>query len=274
MTHYREVPFWPTLPRRSVEETMLRQFEHPLTPRNASTLGPFLEAARGLSPIAVKGQVTGPITRCLGSRNGLTMGEALRSSARAACEVIRALGRLGSPVLLFIDEPAIHTLYDGLVRRERRAESALAELVTVAKRAGAIVGVHTCGPPPVEPLVRAEPDLLSVDVVRYREPLLRAREELRGYVRRGGAFAFGVVPTSVPAGFASERAARFLVRDLEAALGDRLAVRSLLRRSLITPACGTGQRRLADERAASEALRAIQAALRHWLEREERRRSR
>lgn len=270
IAHYRDVPFWPQLPRRSASESMLRQFRHPLGAENASTLEPFVRAMRGRFALAVKGQITGPITLWLASGGSVDLASARRESVRAARDLTRALATLGSPVIVFVDEPALHVLALRSLREESRAEAALRHVVATIQREGARAGIHTCGPAPVATLRRASPDFLGLDFLRYRERLLRAgpRRELRAFVEDGGAFAFGVVPTSVPAGFAAERVARFLVRDLTAALGDRGIVADLVRRSLITPACGTGTRRVEDERAAAAALRTIQASLRLWLSRE------
>jgi hypothetical protein len=271
LTRYRDVPFWPQLPRRSSAESMLRQFHEPLAGANAAAFGPFLRAMRGRFALAVKGQVTGPVTLWLASGGTTTLAAARRESERAARDVTRALAALGPPPIVFVDEPALHELRTRPARDVARADAAIRAVIETIRRRGARAGIHTCGPPPIARLLRARPDFLGLDFVRYRDRLLAAvaRRDVRAFVQRGGAFAFGIVPTAVPAGFAADRVARFLVHDLLAAFGDRRIVIDLLGRSLVTAACGTGLRSVDDERAVARALRSIHASLRRWLRRQE-----
>ena len=231
---------------------------------------------RSQPPLALKGQIIGPVT--FGTNYTDREGKAifydpqLRDAAakllalRARWQV-RQLSACGLPVLLFVDDPALtafgSSIHIGMTRED--ICQSLAEMVAAVHAEGGLAGVHVCANTDWTLILDSTADILSFDAYTYTDQLLLYRGALRRFFDRGGAIAWGLVPTLDPTD---------IDRETVEGLYERLAsIRSrvaeigvdpgrLTAQSLITPACGMGA--LSEHHAlrALELTRALSQAVR------------
>jgi len=213
----------------------------------------FLSRLDGLDPGAfVKGHVSGPISFGLTvtdpNDRPVLFDETLRdvvvqgltAQARAQC---RRLGAGGRKVILFVDEPYLSSFGSATIPVSEADVIDCVDAVTSGILAeGAIPGVHCCGNTDWSLLTRTTARIINFDAYSFLEGMTLYPTDLAGFFTRGGALAWGIVPTD-PGPLAEESAAALTDR-LEAGI-DRLAATGhdldLVRhRSLVTPACGTG----------------------------------
>jgi hypothetical protein len=117
-----------------------------------------------------------------------------------------------------------------------------------ARVRGALAGLHCCAARPFGRMCRARPDILSFDAHEGLE-LFFADPEARNFVDRGGAVAYGMIPTSSNLGTLDS--VSIFVRWMKAAMlaGD---LQRLARNTMITATCGLG---LLDPSAVAESFR-------------------
>ncbi len=201
--------------------------------------------------VYVKGHVTGPVT--LASALKDPEGRELLHDD-AFCEAVGAwvaerarwqaerLARIGKPVIVFLDEPVMEVYGSAYSSLSASLVRGLWEpcLAAVAG-AGALSGIHCCGNTDWGLLFACGADIVNFDAHAYLEKMLLYPAEADAFLARGGALAWGVVPTS--------DAARALGADailgrLEAAVGRfaeaGVAEDRLWTQCLLTPACGMG----------------------------------
>lgn len=300
VTHYlKDIPVWPQLPRRSYLENMYVQFsqgfpgvvvkedsiyidrsqdlnkpleqlytaylandidKYPVSPDYAAGLHQFL-ALKKLSPPAVKGQVTGPISW------GLTVTDESRRSiiyddtlADAAAKLLRLkasweereLSRISRNTIIFVDEPYMTSFGSAFVPLSR--EKIIELLEEVFGGIKGIKGVHCCGNTDWSVLLGTSVDILSFDAYNYAQSLSLYSSEVKKFLDRKGTLAWGIVPNDEEA----------LARESVASLKDRLEeamapftrggirFKQLVEQGLLTPSCGL--ERLTSNEAAAQAL--------------------
>jgi methionine synthase II (cobalamin-independent) len=199
----------------------------------------------------VKGHVTGPLTAGISFKdqagrdivhNDVLFDAVVKGLAMKAAWQVRELGRFGKPVIIFIDEPAMESLGSAFsaVSSEVVAEK-LNEIIDVIHELGGIAGIHCCGNTDWPLLFNSKVDIVNFDAFGYMEKVMLYPEDIRKFLDRGGALAWGIVPTDA---FTGTETAEELTAKLEAGM-KRLETRGisremLLRQSLITPSCGLG----------------------------------
>lgn len=248
---------------RDLSPELERFFEHYLardlgrfaiSASHAAGLPAFLGALEGgLPPRArfLKGHVTGPLTAGISIRdaegrdivhNELLFDVVVKNLAMKAAWQVELLGRFGLPVIVFIDEPAMETLGSALsaVAPDLIAEK-LEEIVAAIHERGGIAGVHCCGNADWPLILGTRVDILNFDAYGYLERVLLYPAEIAAFLSRGGALAWGVVPT---AAFTGTETADALVGILEGGIARLEAAgaarETILRRSIVTPSCGLG----------------------------------
>ncbi|MBI4798039.1 MAG: hypothetical protein HY794_04755 [Desulfarculus sp.] len=226
-----------------------------LLPQEAAGFFAFLEHLGAAGPGAfpwVKGHVTGPLTLAASvlGQDGKAllyddeMAEAIaKGLGVAAAAQVRQLAPLGRPVLLFFDEPFLSGYGSAFspVSREKVIELLSLAAQETRARVDAVLGVHCCGNTDWGMLVQAGLDVLNLDSADFGEHLLLYPQALRELYARGGAVAWGAVPTVM---FSGPEKAQGLWAGLRGLL-DRLAAQgfdpaTLARQALVTPACGLG----------------------------------
>jgi methionine synthase II (cobalamin-independent) len=224
-----------------------------MSPEYASGLYEFLTLP-DLEPgaVAVKGQITGPITlgtsltdqdrRCAYYDSRLR--EVLvKSLAMKVRWQIQQLRRYDLPVIIFIDEPSMQffgsSAFVGISREDVIRD--LNEVMEVIHGQGGIAGIHCCGNTDWSLILTTEVDILSFDAYEFFDRLALYADELKEFVNRGGIISWGITPTlqkdRLPEETADSLVSRF---ESEAAELDKrgIAGELILRQSLITPSCG------------------------------------
>jgi hypothetical protein len=222
-----------------------------VTPDIAQGFDAFLK--RGLegnlgSPLAVKGQVIGPISlglvatdpdrRPMVYDDNLAEPLAMHLRLKAAWQE-NELSRLSRNTIIFVDEPYLASLGSAFISLpEQRVRGLLEEVL------GGITGlkgVHCCGNTDWSLLLDTSIDILSLDAYNYAQTLSLYPAEVKSFLERGGAIAWGIVPNEAEA-LENEDERELYDRLLEEAMAPltRKGVRfeQLLKQSLITPSCG------------------------------------
>jgi hypothetical protein len=200
----------------------------------------------------VKGQVVGPVTFAAGVRN--TKGKSIlfnpdlleamvKGIAIKALWQVVELGKSGRKPIIFLDEPYLSgfgSAYSPIQRHE--VIHLIKEVMDfVRERSEALMGIHCCGNTDWSMIMEAGPDILSFDAFGYMDYFLLYPEHLIGYIRNGGAVAWGIVPT---ADLGGNENIQILSLKLEQGISRLyewgLDPDTVSGRSLLTPACGMG----------------------------------
>ncbi len=228
-----------------------------------------LEAALGRDPAGsrcVKGHVTGPVTLATSLKDAAgrdvihdptfrgVVGELV---ARKALWQVRRLARFGLPVMIFLDEPVMEVFGSAYAAFDEDAVRSLWDpSLQVLREEGALSGIHCCGNTDWALLLSCGVDVVNFDAYRFLDNLLLYPAEAAAFLDRGGALAWGVVPTD---GAAREESASSLLRRLDDGMGGLAAAGvpedSVRRQSWITPSCGMGS---LDEALAERVLELLQ----------------
>ncbi len=300
VTHYlKDIPAWPQLPNRSFRENMYVQYsqgfpgvvlrenriyidrsqdldkpleqlytaylendidKYPISPEYAAGLHSFL-ALKDLSPQAVKGQITGPITWGLtvtdDSRRAIlyddVLGDAVPRLLRLkAAWQEKKLKEICPNTIIFVDEPYMAAF--GSVSMSLSKERVISLLEEVFSGISGVKGVHCCGNTDWSVLLDTSADILSFDAYNYAESLSLYPEAVKKFLDRKGAIAWGIIPNDEES-LAKESAASLKDR-LEEAMAPftRKGIRfkQLIEQGLITPSCGLAS--LATKEASARAL--------------------
>ncbi len=199
----------------------------------------------------LKGHVTGPLTAGISYKdeqgrdiihNEQLYDAVVKKLAMNAAWQIRRLGVFGKPVIIFLDEPAMETLGSAFspAAPELVAEK-LDEIIELIHESGGIAGIHCCGNADWPLIFGTKVDIVNFDAYGYLERVLLYPAAIRAFFARGGALAWGIVPTGAETGADT---ADELIARLEGGIG-RLAAEgvpraTILRQSIITPSCGLG----------------------------------
>jgi methionine synthase II (cobalamin-independent) len=218
----------------------------PVTAEYAAGLHVCL-ARRDLSPLAVKGQVTGPIsfglTATTGDKQPILYDEVLSDAAarllrlKAAWQE-RELSQICKNTIIFVDEPAMSSYGSAFFSLPQPRVVALLE--EVLGGIDGIKGVHCCGNTDWSLILNTSTDIVSFDTYSYAESLSLYPAEVKQLLDRGGAIAWGIVP-NVEDSMCHETVASLRDR-LEEAMAPftrkGIAVQQLVEHSLLTPSCG------------------------------------
>ena len=217
-----------------------------ITPDYAAGLHTFLSAGIGASD-AVKGQLTGPISwglsvtdreyRPIVYDDVLSDAVAKHLRLKAAWQE-KALSQLCATTIIFVDEPYLASLgsaFDPIL-----PEQVSKLLSEVLGGISGIKGIHCCGNTDWPLLLNLPIDILSFDTYNYMRPFSLYPAEVKAFLERGGAIAWGIIPNEEEA----------LAKESVASLGDRLEeamapftrkgihFRQLIEQGLLTPSCG------------------------------------
>ncbi len=300
VVHYlKDIPAWPQLPKRAFLENMYAQYsqgfpgvvvkensiyvdrseeldkpleelyaayldndfyKYPVGAEYAAGLHTFL-SLKNLSPVAVKGQVTGPVTW------GLTvtdenkraiiyddvLGDAVPKLLRLkASWQEKVLSQISKNTIIFVDEPYMAAF--GSIGMQLSKEKIVSLLDEVFSGISGLKGVHCCGNTDWSILLETSTDILSFDTYNFAESLSLYPAEVKKFLDRKGAIAWGIVPNEAEA-LAGETVASLKDR-LEEAMApftrNGVRFKQLIEQGLLTPSCTLAS--LATEEAAGHAL--------------------
>lgn len=199
----------------------------------------------------VKGHITGPLTAGISFKdetgkdiihNDLLFDALVKGLAMKAAWQIRELGQFGKPVIIFIDEPAMESLGSAFsaVSSDVVSEK-LNEIIDMIHELGGIAGIHCCGNADWPMIFNSKVDIVSFDAFGYTEKVMLYPDDIRKFCDRGGALAWGIVPTGA---FTGTETADMLISRLDQGMKrleqQGIKRETILRQCLITPSCGMG----------------------------------
>ena len=199
-----------------------------------------------LQPQAAKGQVTGPISWGLSvtddSKRAVLYDEIL-SDAAAKLLRLKAvwqenmLRRLSANTITFIDEPSMASYGSAFFSLPKENVIGLLEEVLGGIRG--INGIHCCGNTDWSLILGTSTDVLSFDTYNYAESLTLYPAEVKRFLDRGGAVAWGIVPNSEDS--LNKESVASLKERLEEAMAPftrhAIPFRQLIEQGLVTPSC-------------------------------------
>jgi methionine synthase II (cobalamin-independent) len=200
----------------------------------------------------IKGQTVGPVTFAAGiadqsGRSILHNPDLLEAAVKGlsikALWQVRELSKSGKKPIIFLDEPYLSGFGSAFSPIQRHEVINLIKEVIdfLRERSDALIGIHCCGNTDWSMIVETHPDIVSFDAFAYLDYFLLYPEEIARFLKRGGAIAWGIVPT---ADFTGKEMVEGLASRLEQGLRRlcELGIDSetLTGSSLLTPACGMG----------------------------------
>ena len=218
-----------------------------------STFLKHLETA-AVSPVAVKGQITGPFTFCTGihdqDKRAIFYDPQIRDAAVKLLAMkarwqAEQLSQFQRPVIIFFDEPALAGFGSSEFTSISREEvgQCFEEVFEPVHQAGALTGVHVCANTDWSLVLDSSADIVSFDAYAYFDRFILYSDQIKTFLNSGKILAWGIVPTLNADDLERETTAS-LVGQLKdkfnqiESLGFDL--QRLINQSLITPTCGTG----------------------------------
>lgn len=226
-----------------------------MRPEDAPGFTAFLREAEKRSDelVALKGQLTGPITFCTGlvdqDGRALFYDEQIRDAAvkllalRARYQT-RKLAEVKPSPLVFFDEPGLAGFGSSsfITITPQDIDSCLREVFQGVSEEGGLTGIHVCANTEWPVIFDSGVDIVSYDAYSYFDKLILFSDQLVSFLHRGGILASGIVPTT--AELLDAASSEDLVKRWNSQCGQLeelgVARQTILRQTLITPSCGTG----------------------------------
>lgn len=198
-------------------------------------------------PRMVKGQITGPISwgLCVTDREqrGILYDELLADAVATFLRLKamwqeRFLKAICRNTLIFFDEPYLASLGSAFVAISNEQVSALLE--SALSGIQGLKGVHCCGGTDWSLLLKSSIDVLSFDTYNYADSLSCYPAEVKAFLTRGGAIAWGIVTND------EESLKKETLASLYDRLGEAMApftrngfsLKQLVAQGILTPCCG------------------------------------
>lgn len=221
---------------------------YPVTAEYAAGLHTLPDILRGQVVRGAKGQITGPVTWGLtvtdkNKRPVLyddVLGDAAARFLRLkAAWLENELRQISPRTVLFIDEPYM-SAYGSVSTGALSKEKVTALLEEVFGGLKGAKGVHCCGNTDWPVLLGTSTDIISFDAYNYGQSLSLYPAEVKKFLARPGAIAWGIVPNDAEA--VGKESVASLKDRLEEVMApftrDGISFRQLLAQSLVTPCCG------------------------------------
>jgi hypothetical protein len=283
----KDIPAWPQLPKRAFPENMYVQYSEgfpgiivennsirvesakdytkalealyaaylendaskfPISKDYAAGLYAFLEQPK-ISPRAVKGHVTGPLSWGLTvadeNKKAILYHDVLGDAVPKLLKLKAAwqenqIKKISKNTITFVDEP-IMASYGSVVASGpfSKPEKIVEMLNDVFDGIGGLKGIHCCGNTDWPVLLKTKLDILNFDAYNYAPSLSLYPEEIKKFIARGGCIAWGIVPNN------TEPIIKETVSGLKDRLEDAMApftrhglpFKEIVKHSLLTPSC-------------------------------------
>ena len=201
-----------------------------------------------LSPVAIKGQVTGPISWGLmvtdRNRRPLLYDEILADAISKHLRLKatwqeQQLKAVCPQTIMFVDEPYMSSFGSGFVSLSR--EQVITLLGEVFEGIEGLKGVHCCANTDWSVLLETPVDILNLDAYEYAESLALYPEAVAAFLDRGGIIAWGIVPSGpMVEGETVVSLVDRLHEAMDLLVQKGVSLDQLLAAGLVTPSCGTG----------------------------------
>ena len=237
----------------------------------------FLDEARSRKTdlVALKGQITGPVTFCTGlvdqQGRALFYDDQLRDAAvkllaLKARYMTRKMAEVKERPLLFFDEPGLAGFGSSafITITPEDINGCLQEVFEGVREEGGLSGVHVCANTEWPVIFDTGIDIISYDAYSFFDKLVLFADQLVEFLDRGGILASGIVPST--AEFIDKETTEQLVDKWVDQLGQLKALgvktEQVVKQTLITPSCGTGTVTEAQAQRVLELTRDVSAAIR------------
>ena len=205
-------------------------------------------------PIALKGQITGPVTLATGltDQHGRALfyddqllDVVVKTLAMKARWQVEKLSQWGIPAIIFIDEPGLAgfgtSAFISISRED--VSQVLSVVIDGIHQAGGLAGVHVCANTDWSLILDSAADILSFDAYGFYDRLALYEVSLKTFIDQGRILAWGIVPTSSSQDIVRETASSLVDKwKSQASQLETLGIErsKIIAQSLITPSCGTG----------------------------------
>jgi hypothetical protein len=289
VTRYlKDIPTWPQLPRKTFTENMYVQYSEgfpgavvednriyidtakDFTPALETLYQAYLENdatkytfgrdyAAGLyafleldnlSPKAVKGCVTGPLSwgMTIADENKRpilyheVLGDAIPKFLKLKAKwEENELKKISKNTIIFVDEPYMASYGSSIAAGAFSRPEKIVEMINeVFDGISGLKGIHCCGNTDWSLLLKTKMDILNFDAYAYAQSLALYADEVKKFIGRGGCIAWGIVPNQMEP--LSKESVASLKDRLEEAIApfthNGLSVKDIARQSLLLPCCG------------------------------------
>lgn len=209
-----------------------------------------LLGADKLSPKAVKGCVTGPLSWGMTvtdeNKRSILYHEMLGDAVpkflklKAAWEE-NELRKISKRTIMFVDEPYMASYGSSVAAGDFSKPEKIVEILNeVFDGISGLKGIHCCGNTDWSILFKTKMDILNFDAFAYAQSLALYKDDVVKFISHGGCVAWGIVPNH------SEE----LKKETTASLKDRLeeamapytrnglSIKEIVKHSLLLPCCG------------------------------------
>ncbi|MCK5349137.1 MAG: hypothetical protein KAJ25_07085 [Desulfobacula sp.] len=205
--------------------------------------------------IALKGQVTGPITFGTAVKdeqdkdifyNDQLRDAAIKKLAMNARWQAREFSKRGAVPIIFLDEPALAgfgtSAYITITKED--VIQSIEEIIREIHAQNGLAGVHVCANTEWDMLLGSNIDIISFDAFSFFDKFILYPEMIKTYFEQGKILAWGIVPTHKAEVIAAQTTQGLvqLLHDQMDELSDKTGVDkdTIISQSFITPSCGTG----------------------------------
>jgi len=227
-----------------------------LTPETAKGFFIFTDKIKNLpaKPVAVKGQITGPVTLAtsVSDHEGKAVfyNEEMRDAvvklvAMKAGWQAKRLAEFKVPVIIFFDEAALagfgSSAFIGISPDE--VIGCFEEVIDSVHREAGLAGIHVCSNADWSVVLDSSADIVSFDAYSYFDKFILYADHIRKFLESGRMIAWGIVPTLRPEDIERENSSSLAENwKKKAKMLEPLGfdLRAVLAQSFITPSCGTG----------------------------------
>jgi methionine synthase II (cobalamin-independent) len=208
----------------------------------------FLEQP-DLSLLAVKGHVTGPLSWGLTvadeNKRAVLYHEVLGDAVPKLLKLKakwqeKELRKISKKTIIFVDEPYMASYGSSVAAGAFSKPEKIAEMIDeVFDGISGLKGLHCCGNTDWSVLLKTKLDILNFDTYNYAQSVSLYPDEIKKFLARGGAIAWGIVPNNTES----------LTKESVASLKDRLEeaiapftrngirFKDIVKQSLLTPSC-------------------------------------
>jgi methionine synthase II (cobalamin-independent) len=236
------------------DPTTLLTSRFKVSKENGKGLYDLKDLAKPADMTAVKGQITGPFTLLTGVTDqenracyyDPTLREIIHKGlAMKAAWQVRFLKQIHDNVILFMDEPALAGLgssaFISISKEDIKQDQT--EIITAIQQAGGIAGVHICANSDWPLILSLGYDIINFDAYGFFDKFVTCKNDIHGFLNRGGIIAWGIVPTGNEEDIMRESAeslADMWQQQAGLLCSDQWDYKKILGQTLITPSCGTG----------------------------------
>ena len=210
---------------------------------------------KGTPFIALKGQVTGPVTFGTAVKdeqdkdifyNDQLKDAAIKKLALNAGWQAGEFSKRGAVPIIFIDEPALAgfgtSAYITITKED--VIQSIEEIVREIHAKNGLAGVHVCANTEWDMLLGSKIDIISFDAFSFFDKFILYPEMIKTYLGQGKILAWGIVPTDKAEVIAAQTAQGLvqLLNDQMDELSGKTGFdkETIISQSFITPSCGTG----------------------------------